>query len=106
MASEEDLRDLEVELARVVDRLNSMPLARAAAATDEVMDAADSLLASTRELDTDVPADARLPRLGPTGLGAMLAVLGRDFCDAARSTPGADIRPLIERLTALRRALP
>ena len=101
-----DLHDVEVELTRVVDRLNSMPLNRAAAASSECRDTALLLVERTRQLDADVPPDAALPELAPQGLGAMLSVLGHDYLAAAAAHPEADVQPVLERLTALRRALP
>ncbi len=60
----------------------------------------------TRELSDDIPADAVLPDLGPQGLGSLLAVVGRDYLDAVRGAPAADVTEVLERLTALRRILP
>jgi hypothetical protein len=105
--SEDDgFDDVERELWRVVDRLNSLPLTKAAAATSDVYAAAHVLLNQTRRLDPAVPADAGLPNLAPQGLGAMVAVLGGDWLDAARASSEPDIDPVLDALVTLRRALP
>ena len=106
MSDPEDLRQLERELERVVDRLTSMPLARAERAAADCRHAALVIVDETRALTDDIPADAVLPDLGPQGLGAMLAVLGTDYVDAVRKVPGADVSVVTATLVELRRALP
>lgn len=106
MTSPASLDDVERELNRVVDRLNSVPLAKAESASADVQLAADVLLAHTRTMSSDVPADATLPRLGPQGLGALISVLGRDCLDAMRASSRPDLDPVLDALVALRRALP
>jgi hypothetical protein len=106
MTDPEQLRDLERELGRVVDRLTSMPLAKAASAADDCRRAGLVIVEQTRLLTDDIPADADLPELGPQGLGAMLAVLGTDYLAAARRTPDADVSAVTAALVDLRRALP
>ncbi len=106
MATADELHALETELERVVDRLNGMPLYRAATATDACYAAAEELLARTRALDRRMPADVALPRLAPHGLGSLLAVIGRDFLNAAKAAPLSDVQPVTERLIELRRSLP
>ena len=106
MSADSHLDDVEREVQRVVDRLNSMPLARASAATSDVYAAAGVLLEQTRHLDPEVPKGASLPELGPQGLGAMIAVLGQDWLDAARASSGPDVDPVLDALVTLRRALP
>ncbi len=100
------LQDVQVELDRVVDRLDTMPIGRAESASGACFDAAALIVARTRELGHDVPTDAVLPRLGPQALGSMLAVLGRDYAQAASRVPGTDVTEVLEILTALRRGLP
>jgi hypothetical protein len=97
---------LRTELRRVVDRLDSMPVNRADAATGACRDAAALIVARTRELVDDMPPDAVLPDLGPQGLGSMLAVVGRDYLHAVGRAPGTDVTPVLECLTGLRRSLP
>jgi hypothetical protein len=90
----------------VVDRLTSMPLARAERATADCQRTADLIVAHTRPLSADLPADARVPALGPHGLGAMIAVLGHEYLDAARASSHPDPGPVLDALVELRRALP
>lgn len=106
MTDADDLRELERELTRVVDRLNSMPLARAEGAAAGCRDAALVLVEQTKLLTDEIPADAALPSLGPQGLGAMLAVLGKDYLDAARASTQRDVSPVVDALASLRRSLP
>jgi hypothetical protein len=100
--------DVERELGRVVDRLTSMPLAKAALATEDCHRAAEVVVAQTRLLSDDIPADSQVPDLGPQGLGAMIAVLGGDYLDAARASGSGpvDPGPVLDALVSLRRALP
>ncbi len=97
---------LSVELERITDRLNSMPLARAESATGPVYEVANLLLAGTRQMTQDVPRQAELPHLGPHALGALIAVLGRDYLDAVAASPSSDTTAVVDALTALRRSLP
>lgn len=106
MATVEDLHALETELERVVDRLNGMPLYRAATATGACYDVAEEILTRTREIDRDVPMEAALPTLEPHGLGSLLAVIGRDYVKAAKAASQADVTPVTDRLIELRRSLP
>lgn len=102
MAVERD--DVERELERVVDRLNSMPLTKVALAAAEVQSCAETLVQEGRELGVPIPADAVLPALQPQGFGSMIAVLGDDCLRAAASD--ADLTGVLEALVALRRSLP
>ncbi len=106
MTAAAGLEAVDRELQRVVDRLNSMPLAKAATASDDVRVAAEVLLEQLRRLDPAVPPDATLPDLGPQGLGAMIAVLGQDWQDAARASSDPDTGTVLDALVELRRALP
>jgi hypothetical protein len=101
-----NLHEVERELGRIVDRLNSMPLPKVASASDDVHDTAEFLVAQTRLLGDSPPAEATLPRLAPQGLGAMLAVIGHDYVDAARASSEPDVDPVLNALVELRRALP
>lgn len=96
--------EVERELARVVDRLNAMPLAKVARAHDACYSAAEALRQQTRLIDPEVP-DAPLPELAPQGIGAMIAVLGGDWLVAARARRTADPAQIHDVLLTLRRAL-
>jgi len=106
MSERVSLHEVERELDRVVDRLMSMPLAKAAAATPDVMSAAGALLDHCRRIDPLVPADATLPSLAPQGLGPLIAVLGTDWLVAARTSTDPDCDGVLDVLVRLRRALP
>ena len=106
MSDNATVDEVERELARVVDRLNAMPLAKAALATEDVRVAAEVLLQQTRMLDPVVPDSARLPELGPQALGALIGVLGDDWRKAARASSEPDADPVLDALVRLRRALP
>ncbi len=106
MTDPDSLRELERELDRVVDRLTSMPLARAEGAAADCRTAALVIVDQTRALGDEIPVDAELPELGPQGLGAMIAVLGTDYLDAVRRAPDADVSVVTAALVELRRALP
>lgn len=96
--------DVERELVRVVDRLTSMPLNRAASASAQVLECAGDLVRLGRLWGVPIPADAALPTLEPQGHGAMVAVLGADCLSAAG--PDTDLGPMLDALVTLRRALP
>lgn len=106
MTDPDALRELERELDRVVDRLNSMPLARAEGAAADCRRTALVIVEQTRALTDEIPREAAVPELGPHGLGAMLAVLCADYLDAVRASPHADITAVTAALVELRRALP
>ncbi len=96
--------DIERELRRVVDRLTALPLDRLTGAGPDCRRAAEVLVDHTRAFDAAIPADARLPELQPHGLGAMLAVVGRDYLAVADED--ADSDAVLDALVTLRRALP
>lgn len=106
MTDPEALRELERELDRVVDRLNSMSLARAEGSAADCRRAALVIVEQTRALTDQIPVDATVPGLGPHGLGAMLAVLGADYLATVRRAPNADVSVVTAALVDLRRALP
>ena len=106
MSEPASLRDVERELDRVVDRLMSMPLARASTAAPDVMAAAQALLDHCRLLDPGVPPDATLPSLAPQGLGPLIAVLGTDWLAAAPTSSDPDCDGVLDVLVRLRRSLP
>ena len=106
MSEPEALRELRRELDRVVDRLNSMSLARAEGAAADCRRAALVIVEQTRLITDEIPADAVVPELGPHGLGSMLAVLGADYLAAARTSADPDTDGVLDVLVRLRRSLP
>lgn len=106
MSEPASLHDVERELDRVVDRLMSMPLAKASTATPDVVAAAAALLVQCRLVDPAVPEDASLPSLAPQGYGPLIAVLGHDWLADARTSLEADSDAVLDILVGLRRALP
>ena len=106
MTSAGTLHDVERELDRVVTRLSTMPLAKAAQAEDAVHAAATALVESCRLLDPRVPADATPPWLGAQGYGPLIAVLGGDWLAAARTAEHLDAGSVLDILVTLRRSLP
>jgi hypothetical protein len=97
--------DLEVELHRVTDRLNSMPISRAETVVNQCHAIAELIVDGTRVLTDELPSDAVVPIVGVSALGSQLAVVGADFVQAARTT-GADVGPVLDALIDLRRSLP
>lgn len=95
--------DIERELRRVVDRLNSVTLTRLEPLADPVHEAAVVLAEHTRRCDPSVP-DAPVPRLAPHGLGALVAVLGEDYLAVTDEDP--DSAEILDVLVTLRRGLP
>jgi hypothetical protein len=106
MTEPDALRELQRELDRVVDRLNSMPLGRAEGTAADCQRAALVIVEQTRLITDEIPVDATVPELGPHGLGSMLAVLGSDYLAAARQSANADVSAVTAALVDLRRALP
>lgn len=106
MATDDELRTLDLELDRVVDRLNSMPLARAASGSAACHALAGDMLARTRALAETIPRGATLPHLDAQGLGSLIAVIGQDYINAAKAAPQSDVRPVVDSLVELRRSLP
>lgn len=100
------LADVEREVRRIVDRLSTLRLDRAEASAEDCLRAGEVLLAHTVPGDLGRPADATVPRLGPTGLAAMIAVLGQDYLAAAAADTDAGPSQVLDALVALRRALP
>ena len=102
-----DLREVERELDRIVDRLNSMPLAKAGTASDDVHTTATLLVQQTRRISGSSPTRVELPQLAPQGLGAMLAVTRSRLPGRGEGVqrPGRE-SPVLDALVSLRRALP
>lgn len=101
-----EIDDVETELRRVVDRLTSMPLAKAEQSLDMTHHAAALILEQTRLIDPMIPAGATVPRVSVSAAGAQLAVLGNDYLEAVRGMPNAQVTPVLDELVSLRRSLP
>jgi hypothetical protein len=101
-----DRDDVATELRRVVDRLNSLPLAKVEPHLPTCHDMALFIVERTWELDATVPADVTLPTVGAGAAGAQLAVVGRDYLAAAEASHVSDLTAVGDRLVALRRSLP
>ena len=103
------LDDVERELGRVVDRLNSLPLGRVEPLIPRCHEVALTILAATRAVGGDLPSGAVLPQVGAQAAGAQLAVVGADFLRAAHQVPDPAPTPVddvLTALTALRHSLP
>lgn len=99
------------ELARVTERLGSMPLPRLATTTGAVYECARALVHAGRTLGVPIPADVEPPELRPQAYGDLIAVLGHDCLDAAGATAPhpdreAGLQAALDALVALRRSLP
>lgn len=101
--------EVERELRRATDRLGTMPLPRLSATTEDVYACATALVDAGRRLGVPIPPDAGLPELRPQAYGDLIAVLGRDCLDVDATevdTAGDGLKPVLEALVTLRRALP
>lgn len=96
--------EVERELQRVVDRLNSIPLTKVTLAAAEVQACAETLVREGRARGVPIPDGAKLPVLQPQGFGSMIAVLGSDCLGVAVSDD--DLTEVLAALVALRRSLP
>ena len=103
MPGDTDAATIDVELRRVVTRLETTPVARI---SDEVMSlvntAASEIVGYTP--DPDRPSDAALPLVGPTALASQLTIVVQDYLKmrTAASEDAAVAKILID----LRRSLP
>lgn len=94
---------IEVELHRVVTRLDTTPLARMSDETIALVhSAANKILACTP--DPDRPRDAVLPFVGLTALTAQLAIVVKDYL--RMRTAASEDAAVAEILIDLRRSLP
>lgn len=101
--------DLDVELQRVLSRLESMPVNRIdAQVLALVHSAAERIVALTR--DPDRPDDAVLPVVGPSALAAQLAIVVDDFQmrrpSPETTTAASEDAAVTQILVDLRRSLP
>ena len=95
--------DIEIETDRIVNRLTTMPIGRIdEALIERVRDAAQRIVDLTS--DPSRPSSASMPKVGPSALGAQVAVAVRDYLDTR--TAASDDAAVAEVLTQLRRSLP
>jgi hypothetical protein len=90
--------DFDIELARVVDRLRTMPMTKLPVSADLAYGTASHLL------DLTPGSHPTLPRIADRAAGDQLAVIGRDFRAAANEE--AAVTEATAALVELRRALP
>jgi ABC-type hemin transport system substrate-binding protein len=100
--------EIAKELRRVVDRLDSMPVARAQTVAEQCHTVARTIVERTSRVTDAIPQGTELPRVGPTALGAQIAVVGRDYLRATSAQPDADADAsvVLDTLVDLRRSLP
>ena len=95
--------EVDVEADRIVNRLTTMPIGRIdEALIEQVRDAAQRIVDLTP--DPSRPPSARMPKVGPSALGAQVAVVVREYLDMR--TAASDDAAVAEVLTQLRRSLP
>ena|GEM_PF-912685 len=103
MPGDTDAATIDVELRRVVTRLETTPVARI---SDEVMSlvqaAALGIVGHTP--DPDRPTDAALPLVGPTALASLLTIVVQDYLKMR--TAASEDAAVAEILIDLRRSLP
>lgn len=97
--------EIERDLDRVVTRLTSMSLDRLPPLVNTCHATATLIVERTRSMDPTVPG-VDLPTLGPNALGWQLAVVGRDYLNAARASQDPHPEIVADALVELRRALP
>jgi hypothetical protein len=98
-----DAATIDVELRRVVTRLETTPVARI---TEDVISlvhtAASDIVGHTP--DPDRPGDAALPLVGPTALASQLTIVVQDYWNMR--TAASEDAAVAEILIDLRRSLP
>lgn len=101
--------DLDVELRRVLSRLESMPLGRIDATVAALVHAASDRIVALTE-DPSRPFDAVLPVVGPTALAAQVAIVVEDYrssrADPTTTMAASEDAAIIQILKELRRSLP
>ena len=103
VSTDEVGEEFERELARVVERVRTMPLTKLATCSDEVFELCGQLADLAGHAGSPLPGAAALPRLGDHALPDQLQVLGMELAATADSTTLADAH---ERLVKTRKALP
>jgi hypothetical protein len=95
--------EYERELARVVERVRTMPLTKLPTCADSVFATCGELADLAHAYGSALPGAAALPRLGDHALPDQLQVLGMEL--AATGDPAA-LRSAHDLLVSMRKALP
>lgn len=103
MPDQPDVPRIDVELRRVVARLESLPVTKI---EDGVAQLVQSAAAGIVDHTPDPyrPSDAVIPFVGPTALAAVISVAVRDYLDMR--TAASNDAAVAQTLTQLRRSLP
>ncbi len=102
--SAEDIgEEFERELARVVERVRTMPLTKLATCADEIFALCGQFADLGRDSRSPLPGATAVPRLGDHALPDQLQVLGMELAATADSTTLVDAHG---RLVKMRKALP
>lgn len=95
--------EFERELARVVERVRTMPLTRLAVCADGVFALCGRFADLSRESGSGLPGAAAVPRLGDHALPDQLQVLGMELAAVADTSTLANAHDM---LVSMRKALP
>jgi hypothetical protein len=95
--------EFERELARVVERVRTMPLTKLATCANEVFELCGQLADLAGQAGSSLPGAAGLPRLGDHALPDQLRVLGMELTATADPTSLDQAHDL---LVSMRKALP
>lgn len=100
--------EIHTELDRITHRLQTMPMARIDESVISMVNAAARRIVDLTR-DPARPADASLPRVGPTALAAQLTIVVRDYLENRSdnaTTAASEEAAVVETLIDLRRSLP
>ena len=103
MSDSEIGEEYERELARVVERVRTMPLTKLATCSDDVFALCCALADLSQAAGSGLAGSRALPRLGDHGLPDQLRVLGMEL---AATGENAQITRGLELLVDMRKALP
>ena len=103
MSKSEISEDYERELARVVERVRTMPLTKLATCSDDVFALCCALADLSQAAGSRLAGSQALPRLGDHGLPDQLRVLGMELAATGENT---QIERGYELLVDMRKALP
>ena len=103
MSKSEISEDYERELARVVERVRTMPLTKLSTCSDDVFALCCALADLAQAAGSGLAGSQALPRLGDHGLPDQLRVMGMELAATGENT---QIERGHELLVDLRKALP